>query len=106
MAKVIDVTDVDDIPGAGMLHFDDGRPPLMALPEIADDYRTHLGIPDNRVAGPGGCLMCCFSRSSCLRLNGRCARTGNGGAFLSRAQLMSAFWPLKERPSVEWPGDL
>lgn len=54
MAKVVDVTDVDDIPGAGMLHFDDGKPPLIALPEIADDYRARLGIPDNRVAGPGG----------------------------------------------------
>ena len=50
MAKVIDVTDVPELPGAGMLHFDDGRPPLMALPEIAGHYREQLGQPDERLA--------------------------------------------------------
>jgi hypothetical protein len=55
MAKVVDVTDVPELPGAGMLHFDDGRPPLMALPEIADEHRERLGLNalDNGVAGPG-----------------------------------------------------
>lgn len=55
MAKVVNVVDVPEMPGAGMLHFDDGRPPLMALPEIANDYRAHLGIDpiENGVAGPG-----------------------------------------------------
>lgn len=55
MAKVTDVTDVPDLPGAGLLHFDDGRPPLMAMPEIASDYRAKLGIDPiaNGVAGPG-----------------------------------------------------
>jgi len=44
MAKIIDVTDVPEFPGAGLLHFDDGRPPLMALPEIADEHRERLGL--------------------------------------------------------------
>lgn len=56
MAKVVDVTDVPELPGAGMLHFDDGRPPLMALPEIANEHRERLGMSAMRdgVAGPGG----------------------------------------------------
>lgn len=55
MAKIVDVTDVPELPGAGLLHFDDGRPPLMALPEIADEHRERLGINAlaNGVAGPG-----------------------------------------------------
>src|SRR4051794_3133824 len=55
MAKIIDVTNVPELPGAGLLHFDDGRPPLMALPEIADEHRERLGISAMRagVAGPG-----------------------------------------------------
>jgi hypothetical protein len=44
MAKIVDVTDVPEFPGAGLLHFDDGRPPLMALPEIADEHRERLGV--------------------------------------------------------------
>ncbi|HYQ03723.1 MAG TPA: hypothetical protein VER96_33850 [Polyangiaceae bacterium] len=50
MAKIVDVTDVPEFPGAGLLHFDDGRPPLMALPEIADEHRERLGIGDQRIA--------------------------------------------------------
>lgn len=50
MAQVVNVTDVPELPGAGMLHFDDGRPPLMALPEIAGDYREKLGLSDERLA--------------------------------------------------------
>lgn len=50
MAKITDVTDVPDFPGAGMLHFDDGRPPLLALPEIADEHRERLGLTDDRLA--------------------------------------------------------
>ncbi len=55
MAKIVDVTDVPEFPGAGLLHFDDGRPPLMALPEIADEHRERLGISalQQGVAGPG-----------------------------------------------------
>lgn len=55
MAKIVDVTDVPELPGAGLLHFDDGRPPLMALPEVADEHRERLGISAMRegVAGPG-----------------------------------------------------
>lgn len=55
MAKIVDVTDVPELPGAGLLHFDDGRPPLIALPEIANEHRERLGINalDNGVAGPG-----------------------------------------------------
>jgi len=55
MAKIVDVTDVPELPGAGLLHFDDGRPPLMALPEIADEHRQRLGMSAMRdgVAGPG-----------------------------------------------------
>ena len=43
-------------PGApGQLHFDDGRPPLAVLPEIADEHRDRLGLNAmaNGVAGPG-----------------------------------------------------
>lgn len=51
MAKIVDVTDVPEMPGAGLLHFDDGRPPLMALPEIANEHRERLGIEgDQRLA--------------------------------------------------------
>ncbi|MEI9950800.1 MAG: hypothetical protein WDO74_17925 [Pseudomonadota bacterium] len=55
MAKIVNVTDVPELPGAGLLHFDDGRPPLMALPEIADEHRERLGMSALRdgVAGPG-----------------------------------------------------
>lgn len=56
MAKIVDVTDVPELPGAGQLHFDDGRPPILALPEIADQHREELGIPTSMsmgVAGPG-----------------------------------------------------
>lgn len=55
MAKIVDVTDVPEFPGAGMLVFDDGRPPLLALPEIADEHRERLGMSAMRegVAGPG-----------------------------------------------------
>lgn len=55
MAKIVDVTDVPEFPGAGLLHFDDGRPPLMALPEIADEHRERLGLTamQDGVAGPG-----------------------------------------------------
>ncbi len=55
MAKIVNVTDVPELPGAGLLHFDDGRPPLMALPEIADEHRERLGMSAIRdgVAGPG-----------------------------------------------------
>ena len=55
MAKIVDVTDVPELPGAGLLHFDDGRKPLLALPEIADEHRERLGMSAMRdgVAGPG-----------------------------------------------------
>lgn len=56
MARIVDVTEVPDLPGAGQLHFDDGRPPILALPEIADQHREELGIPTaltQGVAGPG-----------------------------------------------------
>jgi hypothetical protein len=55
MAKIVNVTDVPEFPGAGLLHFDDGRPPLMALPEIADEHRERLSMTamQDGVAGPG-----------------------------------------------------
>jgi len=48
MAKIVNVTDVPEMPGAGLLHFDDGRPPLMALPEIAQEHRERLGLTDDQ----------------------------------------------------------
>ena len=86
MAKVIDVTDVPELPGAGMLHFDDGRPPLMALPEIAGHYREQLGQSDDRLAAndkpPGD------------------TRTDAGGGFFERHPTLGTIAHLAAGPNV------
>lgn len=70
MARIIDVTDSLEYPGAAELHFDDGKPPMLVPPDIADEHKQRLeyerdamrsvkqdlGLPtaiNAGVAGPG-----------------------------------------------------
>lgn len=55
MAKIIGITDVPELPGAGVAEFDDGRPGMLLTPELANEHRERLGLSamKNGVAGPG-----------------------------------------------------
>jgi len=82
---VVAVTDIPELPGAGQLHFEDGKPPIIVTPKIAEEYRQRLGPAPATTStdiygnAPGGAAPADYDRGGFSRASGPAPQYDHGG---------------------------